>query len=65
MSAQRLINSRICISLHDTARFHAGVESLIALSATSRVGDKAFEDAIREYQLEEQDDMEASESGGS
>ncbi|OJA17076.1 hypothetical protein AZE42_13253 [Rhizopogon vesiculosus] len=27
--------------------------------------DKAFDDAIREYQLEEQDDVEANESGGS
>ncbi|OJA19516.1 hypothetical protein AZE42_03195 [Rhizopogon vesiculosus] len=25
---------------------------------------QAFDDAIREYQLEEQDDVEASESGG-
>ncbi|OJA19614.1 hypothetical protein AZE42_03861 [Rhizopogon vesiculosus] len=58
--------ARICISLHDAAHFHAGVESLITSSATSRIGDsdKTFEDAIREYQLEEQGDIEASESGG-
>jgi len=46
---------KICTSLHDTARFHAGVESLVLSSATSCIDDKAFEDAIREYQLEEQD----------
>ncbi|OAX36569.1 hypothetical protein K503DRAFT_772383 [Rhizopogon vinicolor AM-OR11-026] len=50
---------RICINLRDTAQRR----SLITSSATSHIGDKAFEDAIREYQLEEQDNIEASESG--
>jgi hypothetical protein len=43
---------------------HAGVEALVTMmSAVSRIGNKAFDDVIREYQLEEQDDAEASESG--
>ncbi|KAG1876695.1 hypothetical protein DFJ58DRAFT_835980 [Suillus subalutaceus] len=49
--------SKIRINLHDTARFHAGVASLIPLSATSQahIDDAAFEDAIREYQREGKD----------
>jgi hypothetical protein len=37
--------------------FHAGVASLIPLSATSQahIDDAAFEDAIREYQREGKD----------
>ncbi|KAG2101549.1 uncharacterized protein F5147DRAFT_655200 [Suillus discolor] len=31
-----------------------GVEALTLLSAASRIGDKAFDDAIHEYQLEEE-----------
>ncbi|KAG1809660.1 uncharacterized protein BJ212DRAFT_1378814 [Suillus subaureus] len=55
---------RICTNLHDI-----GVESLglSSASTTSQVHteNKAFEDAIREYQLEEQDDAGAhSKSGG-
>ncbi|KAG1750515.1 uncharacterized protein EDB91DRAFT_1244096 [Suillus paluster] len=54
---------RICINLHDTARFHAGVDTLpTMLSFASRISDEAFKDAIQEYRLEEQDDAEASES---
>ncbi|KAG2097755.1 uncharacterized protein F5147DRAFT_714810 [Suillus discolor] len=49
--------SKIHINLHDTARFHTGVASLIPLSATSQahIDDAAFEDAIREYQREGKD----------
>ncbi|KAG2749317.1 hypothetical protein P692DRAFT_20778595 [Suillus brevipes Sb2] len=49
--------SKIRINLHDTARFHAGVASLIPLSATSQahIDDAAFEDAIQEYQREGKD----------
>ncbi|KAG2338901.1 hypothetical protein BDR05DRAFT_1062480 [Suillus weaverae] len=54
---------RICTNLHDLARFHAGVDTLTSTSSSaSRISDAAFEDAIQEYQLEEQDDVEASES---
>ncbi|OJA07973.1 hypothetical protein AZE42_10663 [Rhizopogon vesiculosus] len=60
-STQRLTNSREFVSVCMT---QLSVESLIT-SATSRIGDNAFENAIREYQLEEQDDVGASESGGS
>ena len=42
--------------------FHAGVGALTMSSAASWIGDEAFEDAIREYQLEEQDDAEDNES---
>ncbi|KAG2090763.1 uncharacterized protein F5147DRAFT_25840 [Suillus discolor] len=41
---------------------HAGVEALTLLSAASRIGDKAFDDAIREYQLEEEEGAEANRS---
>ncbi|OAX32087.1 hypothetical protein K503DRAFT_787432 [Rhizopogon vinicolor AM-OR11-026] len=62
-SAQRLANSsREFVSVCVT---QLGIESLITSSATFCIDDKAFEDAIREYQLEEQDNVEASESGGS
>ncbi|KAG1801495.1 uncharacterized protein HD556DRAFT_1438520 [Suillus plorans] len=49
--------SKIRINLHDTAHFHAGVASLIPLSATSQahIDDTAFEDTIREYQCEGKD----------
>ncbi|KAG1761821.1 hypothetical protein EV702DRAFT_1038949 [Suillus placidus] len=54
---------RIRTNLHDLARFHAGVDTLTSTSSSaSRISDAAFEDAIREYRLEEQDDVEASES---
>ncbi|KAG1818054.1 uncharacterized protein BJ212DRAFT_122398 [Suillus subaureus] len=53
---------RIRTNLHNTARFHAGVDTLTISSSASRISDAAFEDAIREYRLEEQDDAEASES---
>ncbi|KAG2355975.1 hypothetical protein BDR07DRAFT_1424615 [Suillus spraguei] len=51
---------KIRTNLHDTARFHAGVASLVPLSATSQthIDDKAFEDAIREYQHEGEDAVE-------
>ncbi|KAG1725242.1 hypothetical protein EDB19DRAFT_1915159 [Suillus lakei] len=52
---------RICVNLHDTAHFHAGVDTLTISSSASQISDMAFEDAIREYQPEEQDDAEASE----
>ncbi|KAG2100247.1 hypothetical protein BD769DRAFT_1677083 [Suillus cothurnatus] len=52
---------RIRTNLHDTARFHAGVDTLTISSSASRISDAVFEDAIREYQLEEQDDAEPSE----
>lgn len=64
--------SKICINLHDTACFHAGVASLIPLSATSQahIDDAAFEDAIREYQregkdaaVEDEDEYPSSEGG--
>ncbi|KAG1867723.1 hypothetical protein F4604DRAFT_1927517 [Suillus subluteus] len=51
---------RICTNLHDTARFHAGVNSLTISSSASWISDTAFEDAIREYRLEEQDGAEPS-----
>ncbi|KAG1824017.1 hypothetical protein EV424DRAFT_1346255 [Suillus variegatus] len=53
---------KIRVNLHDVARFHAGVDTLTISSSASRISDTAFEDAIREYRLEEQDDAEASES---
>ncbi|KAG1734203.1 uncharacterized protein EDB91DRAFT_1084113 [Suillus paluster] len=53
---------RLCDSLHDRARLHAGVEVLTMLSAASWIGDEAFDDGIREYQLEEHSDGEANES---
>ncbi|KAG1821864.1 uncharacterized protein BJ212DRAFT_1334147, partial [Suillus subaureus] len=53
---------RIRTILHDTAHFHAGVDTLTILSSASQISDAAFEDAIQEYRLEEQDDAEASES---
>ncbi|KAG1868654.1 hypothetical protein F4604DRAFT_1927193 [Suillus subluteus] len=54
---------KICDNLYDTARFHAGVEPLaMILAAPHRINDDAFEDAIREYQLEEQDNVEDNES---
>ncbi|KAG1848491.1 hypothetical protein DFJ58DRAFT_889959 [Suillus subalutaceus] len=54
---------KICDNLHDTARFHAGVEPLaMILAAPHRINNNAFEDAIREYQLEEQDNVEDNES---
>ncbi|KAG2145165.1 hypothetical protein DEU56DRAFT_899942 [Suillus clintonianus] len=52
---------RIRVNLHDTARFHAGVDSLTISSSASRISDTAFEDAIQEYRLEEQHDAEARE----
>lgn len=56
---------KICDNLHDTARFHAGVQPLaMILAAPHRINDDAFEDAIREYQLEEQDTVEDNESSG-
>ncbi|KAG1850229.1 hypothetical protein DFJ58DRAFT_842503 [Suillus subalutaceus] len=72
-AAYKLVD-KMCTNLHDTARiltvklrsFHAGIESLIPLSATSRanIEDEAFKDAIWEFKLEEQDNVEAgSESG--
>ncbi|KAG1889975.1 hypothetical protein F4604DRAFT_1673484 [Suillus subluteus] len=45
---------RICDNLHDVARFHAGVETLTKVSDGSRISDEAFEDAIREHQLQEE-----------
>ncbi|KAG2080594.1 uncharacterized protein F5147DRAFT_657890 [Suillus discolor] len=39
-----------------------GVEALTLLSAASRIGDKAFDDAIHEYQLEEEEGAEANRS---
>ncbi|OJA18460.1 hypothetical protein AZE42_11519 [Rhizopogon vesiculosus] len=51
MSAQRLTNS--------SREF---VSVCMTQLTTSCVGDKAFENPIRAYQLEEQDDVEASES---
>ncbi|KAG1883341.1 hypothetical protein F4604DRAFT_1677680 [Suillus subluteus] len=51
---------RICTNLHDTARFHAGVDSLAISSSASQISDMAFEDAIQEYRLEEQDGVEPS-----
>ncbi|KAG0704167.1 hypothetical protein DFH29DRAFT_997875 [Suillus ampliporus] len=45
---------RICDNLHNVARFHAGVETLTTVSDKSRISDEAFEDAIREHQLEEE-----------
>ncbi|KAG1764085.1 hypothetical protein EV702DRAFT_1037447, partial [Suillus placidus] len=49
---------RIHTNLHDLARFHAGVDTLTSTSSSaSRISDAAFEDAIREYRLEEQDDV--------
>jgi hypothetical protein len=43
--------------------FHAGVQPLAMISAAPhRINDDAFEDAIREYQLEEQDNVEDNES---
>ncbi|KAG1750475.1 uncharacterized protein EDB91DRAFT_1244056 [Suillus paluster] len=54
---------RIRINLHDTAHFHAGVDTLPTMSSSaSQISDEAFEDAIQEYRLEEQDDAEASKS---
>ncbi|KAG1857810.1 hypothetical protein F4604DRAFT_1685106 [Suillus subluteus] len=53
---------RLCDSLHDRAHLHAGVEALTMLSAASWIGDKAFDDAIREYQPEEYGNGEANES---
>ncbi|KAG1829051.1 hypothetical protein DFJ58DRAFT_848828 [Suillus subalutaceus] len=48
---------RICNNLHDVARFHAGVEGLATtVSDASQISDKAFEDAIREHQLQEEED---------
>lgn len=45
--------------------FHAGVQPLAMISAAPvRINDDAFEDAIREYQLEEQDNVEDNESWG-
>ncbi|OJA08973.1 hypothetical protein AZE42_13056 [Rhizopogon vesiculosus] len=67
MSAQHLTNSSrefVSVCMTQLASMHAGVESLITSSATSCIDDKALEDVIREYQLE-QDDVEASESGDS
>ncbi|KAG1865455.1 hypothetical protein DFJ58DRAFT_864495 [Suillus subalutaceus] len=53
---------KICDNLHDTARFHAGVEPLAMISAAPhQINDNTFEDAIREYQLEEQDNVEDNE----
>jgi hypothetical protein len=43
---------------------HAGVKALITMMlAVSQMGNKAFDNTIQEYQLEEQDDAEASKSG--
>ncbi|KAG1842711.1 hypothetical protein C8R48DRAFT_678958 [Suillus tomentosus] len=44
---------RICDNLHDVAHFHAGVEILTTVSDASQISDEAFEDAIREYQLQD------------
>ncbi|KAG2098575.1 hypothetical protein BD769DRAFT_1644081 [Suillus cothurnatus] len=41
---------KICVNLHDTACFHAGLD-FASLSTTSRVDDEAFDEAIQEYQL--------------
>ncbi|KAG2053499.1 hypothetical protein BDR06DRAFT_972287 [Suillus hirtellus] len=40
---------KICVNLHNTAHFHAGVDTLTISSSASRISDVAFEDAIREY----------------
>ncbi|KAG1899968.1 uncharacterized protein F5891DRAFT_1189053 [Suillus fuscotomentosus] len=45
---------RICDNLHDVAHFHAGIETPTTVSNTSRISDKAFEDAIQEHQLQEE-----------
>ncbi|KAG2086371.1 hypothetical protein BD769DRAFT_1681213 [Suillus cothurnatus] len=47
--------TRIRQNLHDVARFHAGVETPTTVSDRSRISDEAFEDAIREHQLQEED----------
>ncbi|KAG2106484.1 hypothetical protein BD769DRAFT_1675906 [Suillus cothurnatus] len=47
--------TRIRQNLHDVARFHAGVETPTTMSDRSRISDEAFEDAIREHQLQEED----------
>lgn len=45
--------------------FHAGVQPLAMISAVPHwINDNTFEDAIREYQLEEQDNVEDNESWG-
>ncbi|KAG2117748.1 hypothetical protein DEU56DRAFT_930543 [Suillus clintonianus] len=53
---------RICDNLLDTARFHAGVDAPTASSAAFCIDDKAFEDAIREHQLEEERGVDDNES---
>ncbi|KAG1775049.1 hypothetical protein EV702DRAFT_1047173 [Suillus placidus] len=45
---------KICDNLHDVARFHAGVDAPTTFSDASRISDEAFEDAIREHQLQEE-----------
>ncbi|KAG1800498.1 hypothetical protein EV424DRAFT_1545734 [Suillus variegatus] len=49
---------RLCDSLLHRAHSHAGVEALTLLPAVSRIGDRAFDDVIREYQLEEEEEEE-------
>lgn len=45
---------RICDNLHDVARFHAGVVDTPTTFSESLISDEAFEDAIREHQLQEE-----------
>ncbi|KAG2117474.1 hypothetical protein DEU56DRAFT_761401 [Suillus clintonianus] len=59
MSTRRLTNSsKEFVSICTT---RLGVDSLTISSSASRISDTAFEDAIREYRLEEQHDAEARE----
>ncbi|KAG0692415.1 hypothetical protein DFH29DRAFT_969451 [Suillus ampliporus] len=53
---------RICDNLLDTARFHAGVDAPTASSAAFCIDDEAFEDAIREHQLEEERGVDDNKS---
>ncbi|KAG2056157.1 hypothetical protein BDR06DRAFT_970285 [Suillus hirtellus] len=61
MAPYKLLD-KIRVNLHDVACVHAGVDTLTISLSASRISDMAFKDAIQEYQLEEQDDAEASES---
>ncbi|KAG1806059.1 hypothetical protein EV424DRAFT_1516950 [Suillus variegatus] len=49
---------KIRVNLHDAARFHAGVDFLLASSTGSRVTEEAFDDALLEYEQEMQDEEE-------